>query len=81
MRGVLQRPGLLEHLSDGFTPTNIDDALRQASSLLNRITCSCGQASCSSAQCRAKSSPAAAHARNDRADETTPLPDTPGKDA
>ena len=81
MRGVLQRTGLLEHLSDGFTPTNIDDALRQASSLLNRITCSCGQASCSSAQCRAKSSPAAAHARNDRADETTPLPDTPGKDA
>jgi SulP family sulfate permease len=39
IRAILHRTGLLEHLSDGFAPTNIDDALRQAAHVLNRISC------------------------------------------
>lgn len=40
---ILERTGILEHLSNGFVAETTNDGLRQAASLLDRVTCRDGQ--------------------------------------
>lgn len=43
VRDILRRTGLLSHLSSGFVAETINEGLRLAANLLNRITCRDGR--------------------------------------